>query len=270
LYPTVGFGIGLIKDPEWAAIVATAYNNWIEARYTSKDPRLFAAGLLPLQAPQAAVAEIQRCTRRTNIRSLVLPSVNATGKHLGHRDFWPIYEAAERAGMPIAIHGSPSGGFGLDSMDEFVKVHTLSHPMPLFMQLTDLYFSGVFDAFPRLRFAFLEGGCGWVPWMLERLTYEYTSIFGIEARKRLARSPRQVICDSDQFWVSTEPGEELTRACMNTMGSDRLLYASDYPHEPPEDGIRREIDGFFARGDLGREEKAKIMGGNARRFLRLG
>lgn len=59
--------------------------------------------------------------------------------------------------MPLALHGSPSLGFGLDHLDEFVKVHTLSHPIPLFIQLTDLYFSGVFDSFPDLKIAFPRG-----------------------------------------------------------------------------------------------------------------
>jgi hypothetical protein len=129
LYPTAALTVGLVQEAEWAVLVSSAYNSWVEDSYTRRDDRLFAAGIVPLQDPAAAVAELERCARkRRGIKAIVLPSVNKLHKNLGHSSFWPIYEAAERLSMPIAVHGSPSWGFGLDTMDQFVKVHALSHP----------------------------------------------------------------------------------------------------------------------------------------------
>jgi uncharacterized protein len=268
LYPSIGFAVSLIQHAEWATAVATAYNNWIEATYTRKDRRLLAAGLLPVQDPAAAVKELRRCReQRAGFGVMVLPSVTKLPMGYGHKVFWPIYEEAERLDMPLALHGSPSWGFGLDHLDEFVKVHTLSHPLPLFIQLTDLVFSGVFDAFPRLRFAFLEAGCGWVPWFVDRLEHEYHSIFGIEARKRLRRSPRQVLCDGDQFWVGIGARERHLADCIGVMGSERLMYASDFPHEPPQGEILEEIEGLAASPHFTTPQKEQLLGKNLRRFL---
>jgi len=268
LFPTIGLTVGLIQDPDWAALVSAAYNRWIVAKYTSQDARFFAAGLLPVQHPAAAVREIKRVRQESSaIRVMCLPSVVRTAKSYGHKDYWPIYEAAQAAGMPLALHGSPSLGFGLDHLDEFVKVHTLSHPIPIFIQLTDLFFSGVFDAFPNLKIAFLEAGCSWVPWMIDRMTYEMNSIFGIHARRRLKRTPAQVLRESDQFWVSAETGEAGIKACADAIGSERILYASDFPHEPPKATIVEELRHLATRADLTEVERRNILSVNVKRFL---
>jgi predicted TIM-barrel fold metal-dependent hydrolase len=268
LFPTIGLSIGLIQDRSWAALVASAYNRWVDQAYARRYDRIYAAGLLPVQDPAAAAREIARCREASpRIRVMCLPSVTKTGKSYGHRDFWPIYEAAQAHGMPLAVHGSPTWGFGLDHLDEFVKVHTLSHPIPIFVQLTDLMFSGVFDEFPRLKIAFLEAGCGWVPWMLDRLDYEMRSIFGGAARRRMKRTPLEVMRDSDQFWVSAETGEAGIKACVDAIGSEHVLYASDFPHEPTTEAILREVRELGEREDLTRDARDNILARNARRFL---
>jgi predicted TIM-barrel fold metal-dependent hydrolase len=268
LFPTIGLTVGLIQDPAWAALVSTAYNRWVVAKYTSQDDRFYAAGLLPVQDPAAAVREISRCRKEANrIRVFCLPSVTRSAKSYGHRDYWPIYQAAQDAGVPLALHGSPSLGFGLDHLDEFVKVHTLSHPIPIFIQLTDLFFSGVFDEFPGLKIAFLEAGCSWVPWMIDRLHYEMNSIFGIKAKRRLKRTPSEVMRDSDQFWVSAETGEAGIKACVDAIGSERILYASDFPHEPPKASILKELEELSSRADLSEDARRNILSRNVKRFL---
>ena len=89
----------------------------------------------------------------------------------------------------MIFHGAPSRGFGFDHLQPFCKVHTLEHPVPLFIQLTDMMFAGVFDHFPKIRFVFLEAGCSWLPFMMDRMDYEYDSIHGVEARQRLKKRP---------------------------------------------------------------------------------
>ncbi|HWB78836.1 MAG TPA: amidohydrolase family protein [Nannocystaceae bacterium] len=270
LFPTIGLSIGLIQDRAWAALVAGAYNRWVDATYARRDDRIYAAGLLPVQDPLAAAREIARCRAASpRIRVMCLPSVVKSGKSYGHRDYWPIYAAAQAHDMPLAVHGSPSWGFGLDHLDEFVKVHTLSHPIPIFVQLTDLLFSGVFDEFPRLKIAFLEAGCGWVPWLLDRLDYELRSIFGGAVRRRLKRTPLEVMRDSDQFWVSAETGESGIKACVDAIGAQHVLYASDFPHEPTTAAILREVGELAGREDLTRDAREHILARNARRFLGL-
>jgi len=270
LYPTAGLACGLISDVEWATATATAYNNWLEDRYSAKDVRLHGVGMLPVQNPKAAARELRRCaTERTRFQACLLPSQTYLGKTYGDEFFWPIFAEAERQGMPLAIHGAPSRGLGFDHFTEFACVHALEHPIPLFINLTDMIFAGVFDAFPGLRVAFLEGGCSWVPFMMDRLDYEYGSIFGVRARSQLKKRPSEYIRDGDNFWVSIELGEKGLKYTVDAIGSERIIYASDYPHEPTTDEITADIPDFLASELVDDTVKANVLGANARRFYNL-
>ena len=61
LYPTIGLAYGLMREVGFATATATAYNNWLEHEYTRKDDRLFGVGLMPVENPEGAVAEMRRC-----------------------------------------------------------------------------------------------------------------------------------------------------------------------------------------------------------------
>ncbi len=270
LYPTAGLACGLISDVKWASATATAYNNWLEDRYTSQDERFFGAGLLAVQDPASAAREIERCAReRVRFPAVTMPTQTYTGKTYGDEFFWPIFEAAEAHGMPIALHGAPSRGLGFDHFSEFVKVHALEHPFPLMIQLTDIIFSGVFDRFPGLRIAFLEGGCGWVPFMMDRLDYEYDSLFGVGARERLRKRPSDYMRDGDNFWVAMELGESALKYAIDAMGPDRILYASDYPHEPTEEDLTTELPEFLSSNEYSDDVKRKLVHDNMISFYNL-
>ncbi len=271
LYPTAALSVGLMKDIPVAIAVTNAYNNWLEDRYTKQDDRLFGVGLMAVQNPKAAAEELRRCCTRKNFVAMMLPGgVTHPARTYGDEHFWPIYEAAQECNMALAIHGGPSGGMGFDHFNSFEKIHALSHPMGLQIHLTDIIFSGVFDAFPKLRIAFLEGGCTWVPFMMDRLDYEYDSAFGKNARTKLKRRPSEYLSQGDNFWVSPEMGEKFLRHTIDAMGgANRLLYSSDFPHEPAPDDIIGDIPNFLANPDYNEEEKRWILGGAARRFYAM-
>jgi hypothetical protein len=271
LYPTIALAYGLMREVGFATATATAYNNWLEAEYTKKDNRLYGVGLMPVENPEGAIKEMRRCKReRKNFVAMLWPSVTASGKTYGDPSFWPVYEEAEKLDMPIALHGAPSLGFGFDLFRPFVKVHTLEHPVPLFVQLTDIIFSGVFDDFPKLRIAFLEGGSSWVPFMIDRLDYEYETVQGMEVRKKVRHTPSYYLTETENFWVSCEMGERAMKHTVAMMGPDRIFYASDFPHEPTEQALLEDIPDFLARTDLDDAVKAKVLYHNAKKFYRLG
>jgi len=271
VYPTAGLGFGLMTDVDFAVATATAYNNWLEERYCKRDARIHAAGLLPVQDPQAAAKELERCAvRRTNFPVGLLPSRMAMSRSYGDPFFYPIYEAAEKFDLPLALHGAPSRGLGFDHFNEFVKVHALEHAVPQFIHLTDMIFSGVFDLFPKLRVAVLEAGASWVPWMMDRLDYEYASIFGTKARARLRKSPAAYFTEGENLWFSLELEERRgLKYTIDAIGSERLFYASDYPHEPKEGDMRSELDEFLEDDALSREARQNIVYNNAMKFYRL-
>ena len=271
LYPTAGLAAGLISDPKWAVETIRAYNNWLEDRYTAKDERLYGAGIVPVQDPESAAKEIERCAKdRLRFPAMMLPSQTYLGKTYGDEFFLPIFEAAERCDMPLAIHGGPSRGMGFDHFREFVKVHTLEHPFPLMIQLTDIVFSGLWDKFPKLKIAFLEGGATWVPFMMDRLDYEYESVFGAASRAQLKKRPSDYLREGDNFWVAMELGERNLKYTIDAIGPDRILYASDYPHEPTEEDLTTELPEFLESNEFTDDIKRKLVHDNMISFYNLG
>ena len=99
----------------------------------------------------------------------MLPAVLSPMRGYGLPQFDPIYAAAEKLDVPIAVHGRAAVELGLDHMPSFAGVYPLSHPFSQMQQLTSMMIHGVFERFPRLRVAFLEAGCGWVPYLADRL-----------------------------------------------------------------------------------------------------
>jgi predicted TIM-barrel fold metal-dependent hydrolase len=266
LYPTAGLAHGLMTDANFAVATATAYNNWLEERYCKPDRRIHGAGILPIQDPAAAAKELERCKSRVNFPVGLMCTRNNMRRTFGDPFFDPIYEAAERLNMPLALHGAPSLGLGFDNFDEFVKVHALEHAVPIFIHITDMIFSGVFDRFPRLRVAYLEAGSSWVPWMMDRLDYEYGGMMGVGARKKLKKKPSEYF-QGDNMWFSLELDEKRgLKYTLDAIGSERLFYASDYPHEPKDSEMRHELEEFLENEAVARAARENIAYRNAVNF----
>lgn len=269
LYPTEGLAVGLVSDPGYAAACATAYNDWLQQDYTERDPRLYGVALLPVQSPEAAVQELRRCVERPNFVAALLPSVLRMPRTYGDPFFWPIYEEAERLGIPLTVHGGPATGLDLDHFTDFAKVHALSHPVAMLRQVTDLVLSGVFDAFPNLRVALLEAGCGWVPYFMDRLDHEWGSINGIDLRKSLKHKPSHYFKHTDNLWLSLELDERSLWYTVDAIGSERLMYSSDYGHESTLGAISGELQEFLHDPRVDDRARERILRHNALRFYGL-
>src|SRR5438045_6321640 len=177
LYPTAGLAFPSIQDPSWAVPLARAYNDWFTDKFHKASPdRLKAVALVPLQNVPEAVKELRRAVTELGMVGGVIGANSAEvglRKPLGHADFWPLYEEAERLDVPIAVHGAPSMSLGINFFDQFAQTHALEHPIAQMIQLTSMVMQGVFERFPKLRVAFLEAGVSWVPFMMDRLDRSY-------------------------------------------------------------------------------------------------
>src|SRR5437588_663453 len=88
-------------------------------------PRVGGLATLPVQDPEEAAKELRRAVTELGFVGGLLPAGNALLKSFSHPDFDPLLGEAERLGVPLALHGAPSRGFGFDYFDSFIKVHTL-------------------------------------------------------------------------------------------------------------------------------------------------
>ncbi len=161
LYTTQGLAVGKIFHADWAIALTTAYNNWVHETYLTRSPRFQAMALLPMQDPSAAVDELHRAVEELGFCGAMLPSTGLKD-HLGAKEFWPVYEAADKLGCALGIHGGAHSGFGFDHMNLYTPVGALGHPFGLLVNFAGVVFNGVLDKFPNTRWGFMEGGVGWL------------------------------------------------------------------------------------------------------------
>jgi uncharacterized protein len=272
LYPTAGLAFGMIQDPTWAVPLARAYNNWFTDKFHKVSPqRLRAVALVPIQDVPEAVKELRRAVNELGMVGAVLGANSAelgVRKPLGHPDFWPLYEEAERLDVPIALHGAPSASLGINFFNRFAQTHALEHPIAQIIQLTSMVMEGVFERFPKLRVAYLEAGAGWVPYIMDRLDRSYEVWSGKKYKEFsdwLKKKPSEYI-RSGRVYFNCEGGEITLPYALKRIGHQAVLFASDFPHETNIERAKHEIEELMNHAELNDEAKQAIFHDNIVRF----
>lgn len=278
LYTSAGLAFGKIVSRDWAIELARAYNNWIHDTYLSKSKRFQAMGLIPLQDPVEAVAELRRIVRDLGMCGAMLPSTGANMPHLGSERYWPIYGEAERLGCAIGVHGGAHEGLLMDDLSPYAPVNALGHPMGQMISFAGIIFNGIFDKFPGVRIGFLEAGSAWLLTCMERFTGSWASHVQYDPRGRFLQLKNgETIADyilrhidEGRIFLGVE-GDELTIAeAVRVVGNKPFFFSSDYPHEVDAETCKHELEELRENRELKDEDKEAILNHNARRFYRLG
>jgi predicted TIM-barrel fold metal-dependent hydrolase len=267
------FGAGLagtlpaLDDAGLAAALATARNSWL-AEYCAADPRrIKGTAALPQQDIEASVTELGRSVRELGfVGASLLPNVK--GRHLGDRFYFPLYAEAERLNVPICVHmflgRYGSDAVGTERVDKFFYSHLLGHPFEQMTALSVIVGEGVLDRFPKLRFVFLESGCGWLPYWFERMDEHY-EVLGVQLPE-LKNKPSRLL-ERGQLYFSCEPEEAELAHVIDAIGDDWIVFASDYSHfDSRWPGAAEPI---VTHATLSGATKRKILNDNARRLYPL-
>lgn len=259
-------------EREWSVALMKAHNDLLLDRFLDADDDFKGLATITTQSPEAAAEELDRMGDEKDI---VGAYIHNTGPNppLGDPFYDRLYAAAEDNGLNIAFHGS-ANGFMYEfsrqnqALNEFLQIHLLAHPWSHMLTLTSLITEGIVEKFPDLEFAFLEAGFGWVPYLMFRLNKEY-SMRRSEA-PLLEKSPEEYV--RERMYFASQPlGEPQHRphlnAIMETLGTDSLLFATDYPHwdfDTP-DALDRHLRGMFTP-----EERTQVLSANATELFDLG
>src|SRR5207237_2930993 len=160
-----------ITAPNLTSPLRTAINNWQIDKRTRKDKRLKASIVVGNEDALAAAAEIRERAGDKNFVQVLLLSRNV--EPLGQRRYWPIYEAAEEAGLPVGIHAFGFGGNPITASGwpSFYIEEMVGHAQCQQTVLASLVLEGVFERHPTLKMIMIEAGFGWAPslsWRLEK------------------------------------------------------------------------------------------------------
>lgn len=246
---------------EYAAAFARAVNDWQIDEWLDPEPRLRASMIVACDDGKLASQEIDRLAADPRFVQILL--LARTMEPLGRRKYWEMYEAAVRHDLPIGIHFTGVGVGPITAVGKpshYIEDHA-GMTQAFQTQVTSLVCEGVFEHFPTLKVALIEGGFAWLPPLMWRLDRAWKKLRA--EVPYLKRSPSEYI--REHFWMTTQPIEEppkpeyFQQLLEHINAAERLMFATDYPHwdfDSPDrtlptnlpPGLKRNIMAENARG----------------------
>ncbi len=269
IFPNRGLNMWATPDPIFSQAMCRVYNDYAWEVFGPYYDRLSPLACVATGDIESAITEIERCAK-LGFRGLSLPCKPTWGPgtsedaNYNNPDFDRLWACIEGTGLPMTFHVStgkdPRGAKGNGGAVINYVIHSLA---PTAEPLVHLCSSGILDRFPGLRFASIEAGIGWIPWMLRAMdeAYEHHHFWVF---------PKLNMMPSDYFrlhgaasFQEDPPGVDL----MEKYGLEgNFMWANDYPHHEgswphSEQAIERTM------GGLNEVQRSKILGENAARFF---
>jgi 2,3-dihydroxybenzoate decarboxylase len=247
-----------------AVPLAPKVNDKLAAAVKAHPTRFAGFAALPTSDPKAAADELERCVNKLGFKGAMVHGLSHDNRFLDHKDFWPIYERAQALDVPIYMHpAAPSKAvveaYYKDYAEDFPQILSAGwgYTVETATQGLRMVLSGVFDKYPRLKIILGHFGEG-LPFLLWRVDSALSrpGNKGGSFRKQF----------SDHFWLTTS-GNFSDPALICTvmeLGIDRILFSIDWPFVANAPGVE-----WAKRVPLCEEDRVKLLGGNAKRLLKL-
>jgi predicted TIM-barrel fold metal-dependent hydrolase len=263
IYGPIGGATG-VDDAEARPHFFRAWNDFA-ADYSAVAPgRLAVTGALPLDSPDEAAREFERCA------ALGLKGVLVNPFLIDYRapEWDLVWSVADETGIPVCFH---LGG-GTSRLDPMAKgwewaAHRSVLPMQLDEPLAALVMNGALDRHPGFTLVLAEAGAGWLPYIVYRMdeAVERRSHLLADQGFALSCAPSEIF--KRQVMVSFEQEPNGT-TLIPLVGTDRFMWGSDYPHLDstwPESAAAIDV----ALGGLDEVDRRLITADNCRRTFHL-
>lgn len=255
-----------LGDTEAVNEMLRIYNDWLVGFCSHYPERHIGLACLPYGDIDAAVREVYRVAD-LGLRGLEL-SCSWDMQPMLHPSWEPLWQAVHEVDLPLHFHTfpnvSPEALRAIPAERRRAMFFSVvsGFQMNLISILSALMAANVFERYPNVRVAFGESGCGWIPYALERMDFEWEDRF-------------------QDLGLKMKPSEYWRRQCKATfqfdivgvklideMGVETLMWGSDYPHG---DGVWPESDRYIAEqfAHLPAADVRRITCGNAVEFYRL-
>ena len=241
-------------EPGRGAELARMQNDRLAEFVQRKPERLMGMGFVPLQHPQAAVAEVRRMVRELGFRAVALSS-HAPGMELGDPRLTPFWAEVEQLGIPAFIHPA---GHADPRFAKFLMWNGVGQPIEEAIAMSSLIYEGTLERFPKLKIGVAHGG-GFLPYYAGRVDRNF--------RAQPAATPNNDRCPSEYmprfFYDTVVYNLDMLEFLVHKVGAGRIVLGGDYPV-----GEDNPV-AFVKRAKISAEAKRAILGGNAARLLGL-
>lgn len=254
-------GVEQLEAPE-AVALASRSNNDLAAAIQLHPARLAGFATLPIAAPDAAVAELDRMVHGHGFKGAVING-HHRGRYLDDKFFWPILECAEALGVPFYLHPTQSPKAVADtwySGFDPVVTDMLAGPgwgwhIETALHVIRMVLGGVFDRYPKLQVVIGHMG-ETLPFMLSRLDVMPMAMTKL-------RQPISYYLRNNIYY--TFAGFNYTATFLDLLlqvGADRIMFSTDYPYASMAQA-RAFLDGL----PVSVSDRERIAHGNAERLL---
>lgn len=246
-----------VESPATALRLAHIVNDAMARIRAERPTRFCPLATLPLCDAEASARELERALTELNLPGAMLFG-NINGANLDDERFRPVYEVANDRGAVLMIH--PTFPVGVEAMKDYWLLPLNGFLFDTTLAASRLIFSGTVRRYPNIRWLLGHLG-GTIPFLAERLDRGWRAFR--ECREHIDEPPTAYL--KRHFWYDTvnfSTGPLML--AINFAGADRILAGSDYPHKIGSIPLMLEsIDAL----PISEEDKAKILGGNARTLL---
>lgn len=266
LYPGY-FGMFAFKNLDLLKALQKNYNDWLHDECSRSNGRLYGLAALPVQDPEAAVAELERIIA-LGYRGAIIPSNAPKGRRYCDEEYDPFWARAQEAGLPISFHVGCFSHIpkhvreaaGRDGIVMYSATSSLIHET-----LVELMCRGVCTRFPKLQFVVAEFNGGWIAHWLDRVDQGWQREVALNKHVNSYEPISEIW--KRQFHATIEDDQPALRT-RDLIGEDRLMWGADYPHTDSTWPCSQDVLGeMFA--DYPASAREQITCENVKRLYRL-
>ena len=245
--------------PQHAHDLSQILNDNIADTVRAHPKRFVGLGTLPMQAPDLAIRELERC-----VKQLKFPGVQI-GSHVNQQNLddpalFPVFQAAEELDAAVFVH--PWDMLGKDRMPKYWLPWLVGMPAETTLAICSIIFGGVLERLPRLKICFAHGG-GNFAGTIGRIEHGFYARPDLVATENPV-SPRAYL---GRFYVdSLVHDNDALRQLIKLMTPERVALGSDYPFPLGEKPAGKLIDSLY---DLSPAIRDRLLVGTALEFLGL-
>jgi predicted TIM-barrel fold metal-dependent hydrolase len=232
IYTTLFLAYPLTQNVPLASALTSSYNRWMGQRLAGQA-RIKWSAVVNLDDIPGAVKQVHEAKKLGAVSVMVLGT--AGDDMLDHPRLDAFYAALCEENLALGVHVGWSCPSVNNLYSHIYPSGVIAFHVPLLMAFTALVSGGVLDRFPELKIVFLEAGCQWVPFIVERIHHRFKNQ-GSTLRKFLPQTaPIQKLPVMDylkrgNIYFSTEVEDEILPNVLNLVGESQVIFGSDMPH----------------------------------------